>query len=191
MDQRKPRHLCLSFVLVIFLTGIWDSFKCCFFLSKITFAFLWNPAELHSWPLACRIFTSKIIGNSPSHVSADRLDHSGRKLVPSQQRPIPSIGQWGYPHEGGRFISNCRAEWCLCYLNHVFFSFPHVSRATHPPSPVEPVVDPCRSWCSSSPSLAAFAKCLHGVFFLRSGYPRIAPNCSFVADQPIWPPTPW
>ncbi|XP_075903161.1 RIMS-binding protein 2 isoform X2 [Nelusetta ayraudi] len=32
-----------------------------------------------------------IIGNSPSHVSADRLDHSGRKLVPSQQRPIPSI----------------------------------------------------------------------------------------------------
>lgn len=38
--------------LVIFLTGIWDSFKCFFFfLSKTTFAFLWNPAELHSWPL--------------------------------------------------------------------------------------------------------------------------------------------
>ncbi|XP_030273362.1 RIMS-binding protein 2 isoform X18 [Sparus aurata] len=36
-----------------------------------------------------------IIGNSPSHGSADRLDHSGRRLVhigtPPQQRPIPSI----------------------------------------------------------------------------------------------------
>nr|XP_046242696.1 RIMS-binding protein 2 isoform X4 [Scatophagus argus] len=39
--------------------------------------------------------TLKIIGNSPSHGSADRLDHSGRRLVhigtPPQQRPIPSI----------------------------------------------------------------------------------------------------
>ncbi|XP_068617132.1 RIMS-binding protein 2 [Brachionichthys hirsutus] len=36
-----------------------------------------------------------IIGNSPSHGSADHLDHSGRRLVrigtPPQQRPIPSI----------------------------------------------------------------------------------------------------
>ncbi|XP_049435028.1 RIMS-binding protein 2 isoform X1 [Epinephelus fuscoguttatus] len=36
-----------------------------------------------------------IIGNSPSHGSADRLDHSGRRPVhignPPQQRPIPSI----------------------------------------------------------------------------------------------------
>ncbi|KAL7392419.1 hypothetical protein ABVT39_024414 [Epinephelus coioides] len=39
--------------------------------------------------------TLKIIGNSPSHGSADRLDHSGRRPVhignPPQQRPIPSI----------------------------------------------------------------------------------------------------
>ncbi|XP_026199882.1 RIMS-binding protein 2 isoform X1 [Anabas testudineus] len=39
--------------------------------------------------------TLKIIGNSPSHGSADRLDHSGRRPVhigtPPQRRPIPSI----------------------------------------------------------------------------------------------------
>ncbi|XP_044052427.1 RIMS-binding protein 2 isoform X24 [Siniperca chuatsi] len=39
--------------------------------------------------------TLKIIGNSSSHGGADRLDHSGRRLVhigtPPQQRPIPSI----------------------------------------------------------------------------------------------------
>ncbi|XP_045889687.1 RIMS-binding protein 2 isoform X6 [Micropterus dolomieu] len=37
----------------------------------------------------------KIIGNSSSHGGADRMDHSGRRLVhigtPPQQRPIPSI----------------------------------------------------------------------------------------------------
>nr|XP_057927972.1 RIMS-binding protein 2 isoform X26 [Doryrhamphus excisus] len=37
----------------------------------------------------------KIIGNSPSHGNADRLDHSGRRPVhigtPPQRRPIPSI----------------------------------------------------------------------------------------------------
>ncbi|XP_034548249.1 RIMS-binding protein 2 isoform X2 [Notolabrus celidotus] len=39
--------------------------------------------------------TLKIIGNSSSHGNADRLEHSGRRLVhigtPPQQRPIPSI----------------------------------------------------------------------------------------------------
>ncbi|XP_035495432.1 RIMS-binding protein 2 isoform X13 [Scophthalmus maximus] len=39
--------------------------------------------------------TLKIIGNSPSHGNADRLDHSGRRPVhigtPPQRRPIPSI----------------------------------------------------------------------------------------------------
>uniref|UniRef100_A0A3Q3BNA3 RIMS-binding protein 2 n=1 Tax=Kryptolebias marmoratus TaxID=37003 RepID=A0A3Q3BNA3_KRYMA len=39
--------------------------------------------------------TLKIIGNSPSHGSHDRLDHSGRRPVhigtPPQRRPIPSI----------------------------------------------------------------------------------------------------
>ncbi|XP_028269897.1 RIMS-binding protein 2 [Parambassis ranga] len=39
--------------------------------------------------------TLKIIGNSPSHGSADRVDHSGRRPVhigtPPQRRPIPSI----------------------------------------------------------------------------------------------------
>ncbi|XP_023199264.1 RIMS-binding protein 2 isoform X10 [Xiphophorus maculatus] len=39
--------------------------------------------------------TLKIIGNSPSHGSPDRLDHSGRRPVhigtPPQRRPIPSI----------------------------------------------------------------------------------------------------
>ncbi|XP_076586110.1 RIMS-binding protein 2 isoform X18 [Chaetodon auriga] len=51
--------------------------------------------------------TLKIIGNSPSHGSADRLDHSGRRLVhigtPPQQRPIPSIdGYGGRRHVRGR-----------------------------------------------------------------------------------------
>ncbi|XP_030273361.1 RIMS-binding protein 2 isoform X17 [Sparus aurata] len=51
--------------------------------------------------------TLKIIGNSPSHGSADRLDHSGRRLVhigtPPQQRPIPSIdGYGGRRHGRGR-----------------------------------------------------------------------------------------
>ncbi|KAM3611648.1 uncharacterized protein V6R79_022024 [Siganus canaliculatus] len=40
-----------------------------------------------------------IIGNSSSHGSADRLEHSGRRLVhigtPPQQRPIPSIDGYG------------------------------------------------------------------------------------------------
>ncbi|XP_035514055.1 RIMS-binding protein 2 [Morone saxatilis] len=51
--------------------------------------------------------TLKIIGNSPSHGSADRLEHSGRRLVhigtPPQQRPIPSIdGYGGRRHGRGR-----------------------------------------------------------------------------------------
>uniref|UniRef100_A0A3Q3NE24 RIMS-binding protein 2 n=1 Tax=Labrus bergylta TaxID=56723 RepID=A0A3Q3NE24_9LABR len=48
-----------------------------------------------------------IIGNSSSHGNADRLEHSGRRLVhigtPSQQRPIPSIdGYGGRRHGRGR-----------------------------------------------------------------------------------------
>uniref|UniRef100_A0A3P8PY36 RIMS-binding protein 2 n=1 Tax=Astatotilapia calliptera TaxID=8154 RepID=A0A3P8PY36_ASTCA len=48
-----------------------------------------------------------IIGNSPSHGSADRLDHSGRRPVhigtPPQRRPIPSIdGYGGRRHGRGR-----------------------------------------------------------------------------------------
>ncbi|XP_036069539.1 RIMS-binding protein 2 isoform X10 [Oryzias melastigma] len=43
--------------------------------------------------------TLKIIGNSPSHGSPDRLDHSGRRPVhigtPPQRRPIPSIDGYG------------------------------------------------------------------------------------------------
>uniref|UniRef100_A0A8P4KN23 RIMS-binding protein 2 n=1 Tax=Dicentrarchus labrax TaxID=13489 RepID=A0A8P4KN23_DICLA len=51
--------------------------------------------------------TLKIIGNSSSHGSADRLEHSGRRLVhigtPPQQRPIPSIdGYGGRRHGRGR-----------------------------------------------------------------------------------------
>ncbi|XP_074526369.1 RIMS-binding protein 2 isoform X9 [Halichoeres trimaculatus] len=51
--------------------------------------------------------TLKIIGNSSSHGNADRLDHSGRRLVhigtPPQQRPIPSIdGYGGRRHSRGR-----------------------------------------------------------------------------------------
>nr|XP_020488639.1 RIMS-binding protein 2 [Labrus bergylta] len=51
--------------------------------------------------------TLKIIGNSSSHGNADRLEHSGRRLVhigtPSQQRPIPSIdGYGGRRHGRGR-----------------------------------------------------------------------------------------
>ncbi|XP_056231928.1 RIMS-binding protein 2 isoform X22 [Seriola aureovittata] len=51
--------------------------------------------------------TLKIIGNSPSHGSADRLDHSGRRPVhigtPPQRRPIPSIdGYGGRRHGRGR-----------------------------------------------------------------------------------------
>uniref|UniRef100_A0A087YGQ1 RIMS-binding protein 2 n=1 Tax=Poecilia formosa TaxID=48698 RepID=A0A087YGQ1_POEFO len=49
----------------------------------------------------------KIIGNSPSHGSPDRLDHSGRRPVhigtPPQRRPIPSIdGYGGRRHGRGR-----------------------------------------------------------------------------------------
>nr|XP_020446012.1 RIMS-binding protein 2 isoform X5 [Monopterus albus] len=48
-----------------------------------------------------------IIGNSPSHGSADRLDHSERRPVhigtPPQRRPIPSIdGYGGRRHRQGR-----------------------------------------------------------------------------------------
>uniref|UniRef100_A0A4W6FKH7 RIMS-binding protein 2 n=1 Tax=Lates calcarifer TaxID=8187 RepID=A0A4W6FKH7_LATCA len=51
--------------------------------------------------------TLKIIGNSLSHGSADRLDHSGRRPVhigtPPQRRPIPSIdGYGGRRHGRGR-----------------------------------------------------------------------------------------
>ncbi|XP_007567171.2 RIMS-binding protein 2 isoform X9 [Poecilia formosa] len=51
--------------------------------------------------------TLKIIGNSPSHGSPDRLDHSGRRPVhigtPPQRRPIPSIdGYGGRRHGRGR-----------------------------------------------------------------------------------------
>ncbi|XP_035495435.1 RIMS-binding protein 2 isoform X16 [Scophthalmus maximus] len=51
--------------------------------------------------------TLKIIGNSPSHGNADRLDHSGRRPVhigtPPQRRPIPSIdGYGGRRHGRGR-----------------------------------------------------------------------------------------
>ncbi|XP_017290817.2 RIMS-binding protein 2 isoform X18 [Kryptolebias marmoratus] len=51
--------------------------------------------------------TLKIIGNSPSHGSHDRLDHSGRRPVhigtPPQRRPIPSIdGYSGCRHGRGR-----------------------------------------------------------------------------------------
>nr|XP_020446021.1 RIMS-binding protein 2 isoform X12 [Monopterus albus] len=51
--------------------------------------------------------TLKIIGNSPSHGSADRLDHSERRPVhigtPPQRRPIPSIdGYGGRRHRQGR-----------------------------------------------------------------------------------------
>ncbi|XP_039659348.1 RIMS-binding protein 2 isoform X22 [Perca fluviatilis] len=51
--------------------------------------------------------TLKIIGNSASHGSADRLEHSGRRPVhignPPQQRPIPSIdGYGGRSHGRGR-----------------------------------------------------------------------------------------
>ncbi|XP_032434398.1 RIMS-binding protein 2 isoform X11 [Xiphophorus hellerii] len=49
--------------------------------------------------------TLKIIGNSPSHGSPDRLDHSGRRPVhigtPPQRRPIPSIDSYG-GHRHGR-----------------------------------------------------------------------------------------
>uniref|UniRef100_A0A8C9X094 RIMS-binding protein 2 n=1 Tax=Sander lucioperca TaxID=283035 RepID=A0A8C9X094_SANLU len=47
--------------------------------------------------------TLKIIGNSASHGSADRLEHSGRRPVhignPPQQRPIPSIGPLMFYYE--------------------------------------------------------------------------------------------
>ncbi|XP_054906467.1 RIMS-binding protein 2 isoform X7 [Poeciliopsis prolifica] len=51
--------------------------------------------------------TLKIIGNSPSHGSPDRQDHSGRRPVhigtPPQRRPIPSIdGYGGRRHGRGR-----------------------------------------------------------------------------------------
>ncbi|XP_015225622.1 PREDICTED: RIMS-binding protein 2-like isoform X10 [Cyprinodon variegatus] len=51
--------------------------------------------------------TLKIIGNSPSHGSPDRQDHSGRRPVhigtPPQRRPIPSIdGYDGRRHGRGR-----------------------------------------------------------------------------------------
>nr|XP_057927966.1 RIMS-binding protein 2 isoform X21 [Doryrhamphus excisus] len=46
----------------------------------------------------------KIIGNSPSHGNADRLDHSGRRPVhigtPPQRRPIPSIDSYGGRRHG-------------------------------------------------------------------------------------------
>ncbi|XP_045889690.1 RIMS-binding protein 2 isoform X8 [Micropterus dolomieu] len=46
----------------------------------------------------------KIIGNSSSHGGADRMDHSGRRLVhigtPPQQRPIPSIDDYGGRRHG-------------------------------------------------------------------------------------------
>ncbi|XP_073322509.1 RIMS-binding protein 2 [Pagrus major] len=58
--------------------------------------------------------TLKIIGNSPSHGSADRLDHSGRRLVhigtPPQQRPIPSIDGYGGRRQG-------RGRRCLDYYD--------------------------------------------------------------------------
>ncbi|XP_074494766.1 RIMS-binding protein 2 isoform X13 [Sebastes fasciatus] len=49
--------------------------------------------------------TLKIIGNSPSHGNADRLDHSGRSGRvhignPPQQRPIPSIDGFGGRRQG-------------------------------------------------------------------------------------------
>ncbi|XP_047238435.1 RIMS-binding protein 2 isoform X15 [Girardinichthys multiradiatus] len=51
--------------------------------------------------------TLKIIGNSPSHRSPDRLDHSGRRPVhigtSPQRQPIPSIdGYGGHRHGRGR-----------------------------------------------------------------------------------------
>lgn len=87
----------------LFLTGTLGSVKCCSVKKKTqkkTLHISQIRPMLHFWPFCCRIFTPKIIGNSPSHASADRLDHSGRKLAPSQQRPIPSIGQWLSFHSG-------------------------------------------------------------------------------------------
>ncbi|XP_051923956.1 RIMS-binding protein 2 isoform X13 [Hippocampus zosterae] len=46
----------------------------------------------------------KLIGNSPSHGNANRLDHTGRKPVhigsPPQRRPIPSIDSYGGRRHG-------------------------------------------------------------------------------------------
>ncbi|XP_035813449.2 RIMS-binding protein 2 isoform X14 [Amphiprion ocellaris] len=84
--------------------------------------------------------TLKIIGNSPSHGSADRLDHSGRRPVhigtPPQRRPIPSIdGYGGRRHGRGRRSSDYYEESELEELTRVFvalFDYDPLSMSPNP-----------------------------------------------------------
>uniref|UniRef100_A0A3P8SKB9 RIMS-binding protein 2 n=1 Tax=Amphiprion percula TaxID=161767 RepID=A0A3P8SKB9_AMPPE len=81
-----------------------------------------------------------IIGNSPSHGSADRLDHSGRRPVhigtPPQRRPIPSIdGYGGHRHSRGRRSSDYYEESELEELTRVFvalFDYDPLSMSPNP-----------------------------------------------------------
>ncbi|XP_062273363.1 RIMS-binding protein 2 isoform X2 [Scomber scombrus] len=84
--------------------------------------------------------TLKIIGNSPSHGSADRLDHSGRRPVhigtPPQRRPIPSIdGYGGRRHGRGRRSPEYYEESELEEMTRVFvalFDYDPLSMSPNP-----------------------------------------------------------
>ncbi|XP_047447714.1 RIMS-binding protein 2 isoform X17 [Mugil cephalus] len=84
--------------------------------------------------------TLKIIGNSPSHGSADRLDHSGRRPVhigtPPQRRPIPSIdGYGGRRHGRGRRSPEYYEESELEEMTRVFvalFDYDPMSMSPNP-----------------------------------------------------------
>lgn len=105
--------------------------------------------------------------------------------TPPQQRPIPSIGQWGYPHEEKLHLQ-LQGHWRLCYLSHVF-PFPMWAKLYI--SLIESK-KPCRPWCSSPPSLAAFTKCLYAV--LQNNDPRFTHNVHLwlecLQDHPVPPP---
>ncbi|XP_047447706.1 RIMS-binding protein 2 isoform X10 [Mugil cephalus] len=81
-----------------------------------------------------------IIGNSPSHGSADRLDHSGRRPVhigtPPQRRPIPSIdGYGGRRHGRGRRSPEYYEESELEEMTRVFvalFDYDPMSMSPNP-----------------------------------------------------------
>lgn len=97
-DKWKQHHLLLWFIPVII------AIVCTFWVVFFLYFALKKSLTVHCSDLSLVGFsTLKIIGNSPSHGSVDHPEHSGRRLghvgTTRQQRPIPSIGQWGLSHE--------------------------------------------------------------------------------------------
>lgn len=151
-DKWKQHHLLLWFIPVIIAN------VCTFWVSFLYFV-LKKSLSVHCSDLSLVGFsTLKIIGNSPSLGSVDHPEHSGRRLghvgTTRQQRPIPSIGQWGLSHEQTPHPTGP----LMLVLLIPYVPPPCELRCSSHRRSLQNHLDPCLVACCSSQSQAVFAE---------------------------------